>query len=80
MCTCAVAVRAAADVYVVNVCSKEEEEFDFTNCLDHVLDVRKVDPLNYIVRNLNICDKYLITYPFIVWENDFDLWNFTVTI
>lgn len=54
MCTCAVAVRAAADVYVVNVCSKEEEEFDFTNCLDHILDVRKVDPLNYIVRKLNI--------------------------
>lgn len=49
MCNCVVAVRAAADVFVINRCPGDEEKFEFINCLDNVLDVRKEDPFNYKV-------------------------------
>lgn len=49
MCNCAVAIRAAADVFVINRCPDNEEKNEFINCADNVLDVRKEDSFNYKV-------------------------------
>lgn len=48
-CNCGVAIRAASNIYVINRCPNDEF-FGFKNLIDDVLDVRKQDDFNYIVR------------------------------
>ncbi|XP_062621129.1 von Willebrand factor D and EGF domain-containing protein-like [Saccostrea cucullata] len=48
-CNCGVAVRAAADVYVIDRCPNDEYFFGFKNCANNVLDVRKQDEFNYMI-------------------------------
>ncbi|XP_078309581.1 von Willebrand factor D and EGF domain-containing protein-like [Crassostrea virginica] len=48
-CNCGVAIRAAADVYIINRCPGDEQFFGFKNCVDDALDVRKHDDFNYVV-------------------------------
>lgn len=49
-CICGIAVRAAGDVFVINRCPHlERSVFEFRSCVDNVLDVRKIDEMNYKV-------------------------------
>lgn len=47
-CVCGIAVRAAGDVFVINRCPHlRRNVFAFRSCIDNILDVRKIDELNY---------------------------------
>lgn len=49
-CVCGIAVRAAGDVFVINRCPHlRRNVFEFRSCIDNILDVRKIDELNYKV-------------------------------
>lgn len=49
-CVCGIAVRAAGDVFVINRCPHlKKKVFEFRSCIDNILDVRKIDELNYKV-------------------------------
>lgn len=49
-CVCGIAVRAAGDVFVINRCpGVKRNVFAFRSCIDDILDVRKIDELNYKV-------------------------------
>nr|XP_022298866.1 von Willebrand factor D and EGF domain-containing protein-like isoform X2 [Crassostrea virginica] len=48
-CNCGVAIRAAADVFMINRCPGDEQYFGFKNCINDALDVRKQDDFNYVV-------------------------------
>ncbi|XP_078322917.1 uncharacterized protein LOC144622187 [Crassostrea virginica] len=47
-CVCGIAVRAGGDVFVINRCPHVTRNvFAFRSCIDDILDVRKIDELNY---------------------------------
>lgn len=47
-CVCGIAVRAAGDVFVINRCpGVTRNVFAFRSCIDDILDVMKIDELNY---------------------------------
>ena len=55
-CVCGIAVRAGGDVFVINRCpGVTRNVFAFKSCIDDILDVRKIDELNYKVHHLTIC-------------------------
>ena len=48
-CVCGIAVRAAGDVFVINRCSGNRNMFAFRSCIDNILEVKKIDEMNYKV-------------------------------
>nr|XP_022320846.1 uncharacterized protein LOC111123050 [Crassostrea virginica] len=46
-CVCGIAVRAAGDVFVINRCPGNRNMFAFRSCMDNILEVKKIDEMNY---------------------------------
>ncbi|XP_055995820.1 von Willebrand factor D and EGF domain-containing protein-like [Ostrea edulis] len=46
-CNCAIAVRAAGDVFVINRCPHTQAYFNFKSCHNDILMIKKIDDLNY---------------------------------
>lgn len=63
-CTCAIAVRAASDIYIIDRCDDNEKKwrFDFMSCIENILYVVKKRNSEY---NYEVClfsnlkDNYL---------------------
>lgn len=63
-CTCAIAVRASSDIYIIDRCDDNEKKwrFDFMSCKENILYVVKKRNSEY---NYEVClfsnlkDKYL---------------------
>lgn len=60
-CVCGIAVRAAGDVFVINRCPHlKRNVFGFRSCIDNILDVRKIDELNYKVNEIAVLSINLL--------------------
>lgn len=62
-CTCAIAVRASSDIYIIDRCDEDPKKrrFDFMSCVEDILHVvrKKGDEKNYEV-SINVNYKYTI--------------------
>lgn len=52
-CVCAVAVRAGADVFVIDRCPYKPIRIKYMSCNENLLDARKLDEKNYRVGFFN---------------------------
>lgn len=64
-CTCAIAVRASSDIYVIDRCDNDPKKwrFDFMSCVEDILHVvkKRKDEFNYEVTLLsNVNFQYTI--------------------